>query len=238
MNQTATKAQPGKARIFIVHNYPLVRFGIAQLLNEQQDLVTCGEAPVDESTAAVIASLNPDCVVVDLWLTNRGSFELIEGLKKKFPELPILVVSVHREPFYAQMALRVGARGYWTQEEELDRLLFAIRKVLSGGIYMNEALSMRMLQTQFHRSGSSSEDFLTRLSQREIEVLHMLGQWKTTREIAGELGLSIKTVEFYREQIKKKLNLKNGNELVQFATEIAHLPGSSSKSSPRGHSES
>jgi DNA-binding NarL/FixJ family response regulator len=224
MNESASKGSTGKARVFIVHNYAIVRFGMAHLINQQSDLVTCGEASLDGGTAAVISLLKPDLVVVDLWLTNQGSFELIQKLKQQFPPLPILVVSAHREPFYAQMALRAGATGYWTHEEELDQLLLALRKVLSGGIYLNEAISARMLQNQFQRAPSHSADFLSRLSKREMEVLHLLGNWKTTRVIAAELKLSIKTVEFYREQLKKKLNLKNGTELVQFATEFSHSP--------------
>jgi DNA-binding NarL/FixJ family response regulator len=232
MNDFGLSSSRGKARVFIVHNYAIVRFGMAHLINQQCDLVTCGEASLDAGTAAVIGLIKPDLVVVDLWLTNQGSFELIQKVKQQFPRLPVLVVSAHREPFYAQMALRAGATGYWTHEEELDQLLLALRKVLSGGIYLNEAISSRMLQTQFQRSPSQSQDFLARLSKRELEVLHLLGNWKTTRTIAGELKLSIKTVEFYREQLKKKLNLKNGTELVQFATEFTHSPMSQSQTAP------
>jgi DNA-binding NarL/FixJ family response regulator len=130
----------------------------------------------------------------------------------------VLVVSAHDESIYAEIAFRAGALGYLMKEEALDKIITAVRRVLSGNIYVSDALGAKMLQQQVHGQTHISESPVKGLSDREMEVFQLIGRWKKTKDIAGELHLSVKTIEYYREQIKRKLNLASGAELTQYAT--------------------
>jgi DNA-binding NarL/FixJ family response regulator len=132
--------------------------------------------------------------------------------------LPVLVVSTHDESIYAEIAFRAGALGYLMKGDALDKIVSAIRRVLDGNIYVSDALAARMLQHQFRGQKDIEQSPVKGLSDREMEVFQLLGQWKKTKEIAQELHLSIKTIEYYREQIKQKLDLKGAVELTQYAT--------------------
>ena len=139
------------------------------------------------------------------------------------------MVSVHDESIYAEIAFRAGALGYLMKEEALDKILTAIRRVLTGAIYVSDTLAAKMLQQQVRGQTDIHESPVKGLSDREMEVFQLIGQWKKTREIADELHLSIKTIEYYREQIKRKLNLKNAAELTHYATSWAQREFSASE---------
>ena len=207
-----------KIRILLVDDHAVVRFGIAQLINQQRDLTVCGEEEDAARALAAVERLQPDMLIVDIGLKESSGLELIRNVKAQFPKLPVLVVSGHDENIYAEIVFRAGALGYLMKQEMLDKIPTAIRQVLGGNIYVSAALGARMLQAQVRGQASFGESPVKNLSDRELEVLQLIGHWKKTKEIAGELHLSVKTIEYYREQIKKKLNLKDSAELAQYAT--------------------
>jgi len=214
------QAEPNdnRKRILLVDDHAVVRFGIAQLINRQPDLVVCGEEEDARRALDTITRLRPELVIADLSLKDSSGLELIRNIKAQFPSLPILVVSVHDETVYAEIAFRAGALGYLMKQEALEKIVTAIRRVLSGSVYVSDALGAKMLQQQVRGNTDVQQPAIKSLSDREVEVFHLIGQWKKTKEIAGELHLSVKTVEYYREQIKRKLNLKDASELTQYAT--------------------
>jgi DNA-binding NarL/FixJ family response regulator len=207
-----------RTRILLVDDHAVVRFGIAQLINRQSDMVVCGEEENAANALSAIAKLHPDLVIADISLKDSSGLELMRNIKAQYSKLPVLVVSAHDESIYAEIAFRAGALGYLMKQEALDKILTAIRRVLGGNIYVSDALAAKMLQQQIRGKVDIQESPVKSLSDRELEVFQLIGQWKKTSEIAAELHLSIKTIEYYREQIKRKLNLKNSAELTQHAT--------------------
>lgn len=199
-------------------DHAVVRFGIAQLINRQPDLAVCGEEEDASKAMSAIERLKPDMVIADISLKDSSGLELMRNIKAQFPGLPVLVVSVHDESIYAELVFRAGALGYLMKQEALEKIPTAIRQVLGGNIYVSSALGARMLQQQIRGQTDLKESPVKGLSDRELEVFQLIGRWKKTKEIAAELHLSVKTIEYYREQIKKKLNLKDAAELTQYAT--------------------
>jgi DNA-binding NarL/FixJ family response regulator len=212
------EVKSGKIRVLLVDDHAIVRFGIAQIINRQNDLMVCGEEENASRALDAIGSLKPDLVIADISLKDSSGLELMRNIKAQYAKLPILVVSAHDESIYAEIAFRAGALGYLMKEEALEKILTAIRRVLSGAVYVSDALAAKMLQQQIRGQTDITESPVKSLSDREMEVFRLIGQWKKTREIAEELHLSVKTIEYYREQIKRKLNLKDAGELTQYAT--------------------
>lgn len=208
----------GKTRVLLVDDHAVVRFGIAQLINREPDLTVCGEEEDASRAMGSIETLKPNLVIADISLRDSSGLELMRNIKAQHPHLPVLVVSAHDESIYAEIAFRAGALGYLMKEEALEKVIIAIRRVLSGTIYVSDTLAAKMLQQQIRGQTNINESPVKSLSDRELEVFQLIGQWKTTRDIADELHLSVKTIEYYREQIKRKLNLKNAAELTQRAT--------------------
>jgi DNA-binding NarL/FixJ family response regulator len=219
MAQSKTSpVKDSRTRILLVDDHAVVRYGIAQLINRQSDMVVCGEEEDASHALSAIATAKPDLVIADISLKDSSGLELMRNIKAQYAGLPVLVVSAHDESIYAEIAFRAGALGYLMKEEALEKVLTAIRRVLSGNIYVSDALAAKMLQQQVMGKTDVHESPVKGLSDRELEVFQLIGQWKKTSEIAKELHLSIKTIEYYREQIKRKLNLKNSAELTQHAT--------------------
>ncbi|MCC6823356.1 MAG: response regulator transcription factor [Verrucomicrobia subdivision 3 bacterium] len=216
----AKSSEPKDApkRVLLVDDHAVVRFGIAQLLHKEKDLVVCGEEEDAGHALAAIERLKPDLVIADISLKDSSGLELMRNIQAQYDKLPVLVVSTHDENMYAEIAFRAGALGYLMKGETLEKLIPAVRRVLSGSIYVSEALAARMLERQIRGKADIQESPVKGLSDRELEVYELIGRWKKTSEIAAELHLSVKTVEYYREQIKLKLNLKNAAELTQHAT--------------------
>src|SRR3989449_7152241 len=207
-----------RARILLVDDHAVVRYGIAQLINRQTDMVVCGEEEDASRAMSAISTLKPALVIADISLKDSSGLELMRNIKAQYSGMPVLVVSTHDESIYAEIAFRAGALGYLMKQEALDRILPAIRRVLSGAIYVSDALASKMLQQQVRGQKDVHDSPIKRLSDREMEVFQLIGQWKKTSEIAQELHLSIKTIEYYREQIKHKLDLKTASELTHYAT--------------------
>ena len=212
------RVEDARTRILLVDDHAVVRYGIAQLINRQADMVVCGEEENASNALSAIEKLKPDVVIADISLKDSSGLELMRNIKAQYSGLPVLVVSAHDESIYAEIAFRAGALGYLMKQEALDKIIAALRRVLSGNIYVSDALAAKMLQQQIRGKTDIQESPVKGLSDRELEVFQLIGQWKKTSEIAQELHLSIKTIEYYREQIKRKLNLKSASELTHYAT--------------------
>ena len=212
------QVKDNRKRVLLVDDHAVVRYGIAQLINQQSDMVVCGEEEDAARALSAISNLKPDIVIADISLKDSSGLELMRNIKAQYAGLPVLVVSAHDESVYAEIAFRAGALGYLMKGDALEKVLTALRRVLSGNIYVSDALAARMLQQQVRGGADPGQSPVDGLSDRELEVFQLIGQWKKTKEIAQALHLSIKTIEYYREQIKQKLNLKNAAELTQHAT--------------------
>ena len=218
LKQPKQVIRSSKTRILLADDHAVVRFGTAALINQQRDLEVCGEEEDAAHALSAIEKLKPDLVIADISLKDSSGLELMRNIKAQFPKMPVLVVSSHDESVYAEVAFRAGALGYLMKAEALEKIITAIRRVLSGAIYVSDVLAAKMLQQQVRGQNNITESPVKSLSDRELEVFQMIGNWKKTSDIAKELHLSIKTIEYYREQIKHKLNLGTGPELTQYAT--------------------
>lgn len=208
-----------KTRIFIVDDHPIVRKGLADVLNQEPDMTICGGAETVSDALREISERMPDLAIVDLTLKGASGLELLKDLKIRHPEMPVLVLSMHDETLFAERALRAGAKGYVMKQEAVNELQTAIRRVLEGKIYVSPAMSERLLQSVTQSQKGRDRSPMERLSDREIEVFEMIGKGMATGEIARKLHLSVKTIETYRAHIKEKLNLTTAVQLVQHATQ-------------------
>jgi DNA-binding NarL/FixJ family response regulator len=218
MNKPRTNPSASKCKVFLVDDHPIVRQGLALFIDREPDLMVCGEADDATSALQAIGESTPDFVVLDISLDGPDGLELLKTLRVRYPNLPVLVLSMHDESVYAERALRAGANGYIMKQEATDRVLTAIRQILGGDVYLSDRLTKRMLQ-QFVNGSISPRDPLSKLSDRELEVYRLIGAGHGTRQIADELHVSTKTVESYQAHIKEKLSLRNARELVQHAVE-------------------
>ena len=218
MNKTRSNPSVPKCKVFLVDDHPIVRQGLALLIDREPDLMVCGEADGATSALQAIREAPPDFVVLDISLDGPDGLELLKTLRVRYPTLPVLVLSMHDEAVYAERALRAGANGYIMKQEATDRVLTAIRHILGGDVYLSDRLTKRMLQ-QFVNGSVSPRDPLAKLSDRELEVYRLIGAGHSTRQIADELHVSTKTIESYQAHIKEKLALRNARELVQHAVE-------------------
>ena len=218
---SAMEAPAVRKKVLVVDDHPLVRERVAELINQEPDLLVCGEAEDGHQALAAVASLGPDIAVVDITLKDTYGIELIKDIKNQFPRLPVLVLSMHDESLYAERALRAGALGYLNKQEATKKIIPAIRHVLAGQVYVSEkmasALLRRVAGIKELEPGGSPLDVL---SDRELEVFQLLGGGKPVREIAKALHISVKTVEAHREHIKQKLNLRSSAELIRYAVEF------------------
>jgi len=203
-------------RVLIVDDHAIVRLGIRQLIAVEPDLSVCGEAETAEQALDLALTSAPDLAIVDLSLGTSHGLELVRQLHAALPELPVLVLSMHDEGLFAERALRAGARGYIMKRGAIEGLIDAIRQVLSGKIYASEGVSQELLASVANQS-SPPGDPLHGLTDREIEVFELIGRGAATADIATQLGISVKTVETYRSNIKTKLNLRDATDLVRYA---------------------
>ncbi len=220
---TATKEKPKSAsqkakRIVIVDDHPLFRKGLEQLISSSDDaFAICGEAGDAAEGMSVIRKLKPDLAIVDLSLPGANGIELIKNIRAEFQKLPVLILSMHDESLYALRALRAGAQGYVMKQEALENVINAIREVLAGRPYLSHEMSAKLI-TNF-ASGTNQADPTDKLSDRELEILELIGKGRDVREIALALHISTKTVETHRAHIKVKLNFKNAREVTRFAVQ-------------------
>lgn len=215
--QKQRKSAKKKVRILIVDDHPIVRQGLAGLINHEPDLNVCAGADDAQQAIKVIRDQRPDMAIVDISLRGISGIELIKDIRVRFPRLPVLVLSMHDESLYAERALRAGARGYIMKAEATEKMVTAVRKVLSGELYLSDKMSGKMLHKLVGGRIQPGIRPIETLSDRELEVFTLIGRGHTTRQIAEEFHLSVKTIDSYRAHIKEKLNLANATELIQHA---------------------
>jgi DNA-binding NarL/FixJ family response regulator len=224
-----SSSKTGRKRILIVDDHPMMRAGLAQLISKQGGLEVCCEAGSAVEAMAAISRFEPDLILADITMKGGSGLEFIKDVLAVHGEIPILVVSMHDEKVYAERALRAGASGYIMKEESAEFLLAAIQRVLEGGVYLSETMSARILKNVSRPTSRNKESPLQNLTDREFEVFQLIGQGKTSEEIARQLRISPRTVDVYRSQIKEKLQLKSGTALVHYAVQWAGTEGSEPK---------
>jgi DNA-binding NarL/FixJ family response regulator len=202
-------------RVLIVDDHPIVRQGLRRMIDLEQDLVVCGEAQGEREARSAIRDLKPNVVIVDISLGQGDGLELVRNVRAQHPALPILILSMHDELLYAERLLAAGARGYIMKHAASEQLLVALRQVLDGNIYLSDAVATVLGQGR--RGAGGGTDPIDRLSNRELQVLNLIGRGQSSREAAHILGLSVKTVETHRQSLKRKLNLATNAQLVQYA---------------------
>lgn len=213
------KATPGKVKtkVLVLDDHPMMRQGLAQLINNETDLKVCCEAGTAQEAFECIERGHPNLVLADISLPDRNGLEFIKDLQSRHPELPVLVISMHDESLYAERVLKSGGRGYIMKQEGGKKIMEAIRRVLSGQIYVSEKMASKILEIFSGRRAEALSSPIENLTDREFEIFQMIGQGYDTREIAQRLFLSNKTVEVHRANIRQKLNLRSSAELVRYA---------------------
>ena len=217
MNPKTSSTVSSKSRVFLVDDHPLVREGLTNLINGQDDLAVCGEAEDSAGAMTGLAATRPDVALIDISLKNESGLDLVKKLESEFPLVALIVLSMHDEALYAERALRAGARGYVMKRETTKSMLTAIRRVLEGDVYVSDrvvSVMARRLGTSRKAAASSPVE---RLSDRELEIFRLLGQGRTTSQIAEDLGLSLKTVQAYCARAKEKFGVNSLAELLRAA---------------------
>ncbi len=210
------KEQRERKQIFVVDDHPVFREGLGVLVGREPDLAVCGEADNAASGLSAIERLKPDLVLADIGLQGKSGLELIKDIRAALPEMAVLVISMHDETLYAERVLRAGGRGYIMKQEGPEKMLQAIRQVLDGQIYLSSKMSIRILDAFSDRRAKTNSP-IARLTDRELEILQLIGRGKDSHAIAELLHLSFKTVDTHRGHIKEKLELKNATELICYA---------------------
>ncbi len=211
------KTGENRKKILIVDDHPIVRQGLTGLINQENDLMVCGQAEDVHQAIKAIGTLMPDIAIVDICLKETSGMELIKDIKVQYPSLPVLALSMHDESLYAERALRAGAKGYITKQQATEKVIIAIRKVLGGQIYVSDSMAAAMVSKLVGGKPPAGDSPIDRLSDRELEVFLLIGQGYGTQQISERLHLSVKTIETYRAHIKEKLNLTKANQLLQYA---------------------
>jgi DNA-binding NarL/FixJ family response regulator len=214
-SQSVTRVK--KKTVFIVDDHPLLRQGLALLVNREPDLAVCGEAEEAQTAMKEIAAKKPDILIADISLNGPDGLDLLKNLRTLYPGLPVLILSMHDESIYAERALRARANGYIMKAEATEKVLVAVRRILGGDIYLSDRMANKLLHQYISGASADMHSRLSALSDRELEVFRLIGEGRSTRQIAEKLHLSVKTVETYQAHIKDKLSLHSGRELVQHA---------------------
>jgi DNA-binding NarL/FixJ family response regulator len=210
-----------QSRLLVVDDHPMTRYGIVRLIEQQPDLVVCGEAENASRALAAIRDLKPQVVLADLTMPGGEGLEFVKDMRSLHPEIAVLVVSMHDEALYAERALRAGARGYIMKNEGGEKLVEAIRQVLQGKTYVSENMSGKVLEIFSGRRRRADDTTIGKLTDRQFEVFRLLGQGMTTREIGQQLRLGTKTVETHRLHVREKLGLRSGPALIKYAVRWA-----------------
>lgn len=208
---------PHKKKILLVEDHPIFRLGLAELINQEDNLVAFGRSKDVDPAIKEIETQKPDLVIADITLKSSDGIDLVKYITKHHKDIPVLVLSMHDEYLYAQRALHAGARGYIMKQEAMESVVTAIEQVLSGKIYLNEKVKEHILSNMSGTQEVRRKSPIDRLTNRELQVFKLIGRGFSSRDIAERLFLSIKTIGTYRERIKNKLHLKHANELVRCA---------------------
>jgi DNA-binding NarL/FixJ family response regulator len=207
------------ARILVVDDHPLIRSGLGELIAEHADLEVCGEATNVSEALQLLKTVPADVAIVDLGLVDSHGLELVKAIKDQFPKVKTLVMTAYDENLYAERALRAGALGYLNKREVQENIIVAIRTVLDGKRYISRRIAERLIESSLGAKPLTGNDPCQRLTTREIEIFRMIGEGKSSGAIAEDLHLSGHTIDSHRENIKRKLNLRNAGELTRFAVQ-------------------
>lgn len=216
--QRSRTSEKSVKRLVLIDDHPIMRHGLAQLIRAEEGLDVIGEAGSAREGLEVIGKLKPDLAVIDLTLPDKNGLELVKDIRALHPSTQCIVLSMHDETLYGERSLRAGARGYVMKEEAADHLVTAIRKIISGGLYVSESLNARMLE-QVSGASRSKATGMDALTDRELEILSLIGSGVPTKNIAAQLSISARTVEAHRAHIKEKLGMSDGASLVRYAVQ-------------------
>lgn len=225
MNSSAAAAHPTPAtassvkRVLVVDDHPIFRHGLSQCLGTLDDVMVCAEAANAQQALHAMRQQRPHVVLVDVSMPGTNGIELVKQMLAEQPRLLILMLSMHDESVYALRAMRAGARGYVMKQQAMETILDALRKVMAGGIYVSPEFSEKLIFKSISGSTGDVATPVDKLSDRELEVLQLIGRHKSTRDISEQLHLSVKTIETHRAHIKEKLNIRDVEQLVSFAVE-------------------
>jgi len=218
---TKEAAAQEKTKVFLVDDHPIVRDGLKTLIERRENYVVCGEAEDAKCALKGVKESDPDVVITDISLKESDGLELTKDLRVRYPDLPVIVLSIHEESTYAERALRAGAQGYLMKEVASDNIMDALKTVLQGELYISSTMAKRFLHKLVRGKAAEIQSPVETLSDRELEIFKLIGQGIKASQIAERLHLSVKTVETYRARIKEKLDLADAGELLQFAIKWA-----------------
>ena len=221
----ASGANGVSIRLLVVDDHPIVRHGVVQLIEQEREFEVAAQAGTAEEALQMAEGDDFDLAIIDVSLQGVSGLELVKQIRERGVEMPILMMSMHDEAFYAERALRAGAQGYVMKQRATTEVAAAIRKVLAGELYLSDELSAKLLRRAVEGDLGPEQGGANQLSDRELEVLQLLGQGVSTRDVADRLNLSVKTIESYRANIKRKLDLKNAAELMRFAVDWVRTSG-------------
>jgi DNA-binding NarL/FixJ family response regulator len=206
-------------RILLVDDHPVLRKGLVRLIDSKDEFVVCGEASTAVDAMALIRDLTPDLVIVDIGLPGASGIELTKTISAEFPKLPVLILSMHEEALYATRALRAGAKGYIVKQDAIDNIAVALREALNGRQYLSPVIAIQLQHNGPEAKSTLANDPVSSLTNREFEIFELIGKGREVREISSALGVSPKTVETHRTNIKEKLKLKNARQVTRMAVQ-------------------
>ena len=216
---SAKQAQPNKKRVLLVDDHPVLRNGLARLIDSKEEFAVCGEASTAVDAMSLIRELGPDLVIADIGLPGTSGIELTKTIRAEFQQLPVLILSMHEEALYATRALRAGAMGYIVKQDAIDNIANALREAINGRRYLSPVIAAQLQQNGPEGETPSNDDPVNLLTDREFEIFELIGKGHEVREISDALGLSPKTVETHRTNIKEKLKLKNARQVARLAVQ-------------------
>src|SRR5438105_2154432 len=216
---SAKQAQPNKKRILLVDDHPVLRKGLVRLIDAKDEFVVCGEASTATDAMALIRDLTPDLAIVDIGLPGASGIDLTKTIRAEFPKLPILILSMHEEALYATRALRAGAMSYIVKQDAIDNITTALRETLNGQRYLSPVIAAQMQADGPDGEAHPTNDPMALLTDRKFEIFQLIGKGREVREISDALGVSPKTVETHRTNIKAKLKLKNARQVTRLAVQ-------------------
>jgi DNA-binding NarL/FixJ family response regulator len=216
---SAKQAQPNKKRILLVDDHPVLRKGLVRLIDSKDEFVVCGEASTAADAMALIRELEPHLAIVDIGLPGASGIELTKTIRAEFQKLPVLILSMHEEAFYATRALRAGAMGYIVKQDAIDNIADALGEALNGRCYLSPVIAAQLQHNGPDKQIHPTDDPVSLLTDREFEIFELIGKGHEVREISHALGVSPKTVETHRTNIKEKLKLKNARQVTRLAVQ-------------------
>jgi DNA-binding NarL/FixJ family response regulator len=219
-------------RIFIVDDHPLIRCGLEKMISREPDFVVCGEAATAEEALEAISKNPPEVAVIDISLGDANGLDLTKSLTKKFPSIKVLILSIHDEDTYAELALRAGARGFLSKVEAPEKIILALREIINGHIHVSPGMKNTLLMKVARPETRTTGTPIDLLTDRELEVFRMLGNGYRSNMIAEKLLVNVRTIDSHREHIKKKLGIKTAPELIKQAVQFVMNP---QKRSRGGH---